>query len=784
MIRMALASCLLLAGIFLIPACSGSDTSASPSTETASLERAIQPLAGTQEYIGTQACGQCHQQALSDWQGSDHDLSMQIPGSATVRGDFNSARFSQHGVDSRFERRDGRYYVTTDSPDGNLSEFEIRYTFGHFPLQQYLIEQPGGRLQALGIAWDSRPLAEGGQRWFHLYPDQELQPGQRLHWTGRDQNWNFMCAECHSTGVIKGYDEAEDRYSTRWAELNVGCESCHGPGLEHARWAQGSEAEQATDSERGLQVRFLERQDVEWRPVAATGNPVRMPQRETQIEIDSCGRCHGRATRLQDGPAFGQSLLNSHRPALLDPDQYDADGQMRGEVFNWGPFLQSRMYRAGVTCSDCHQPHSLALRAEGNAVCTQCHQANRFDTIAHHHHEAAGAGSQCVNCHMPTTTFMQVDARHDHSFRVPRPDLGARLGTRDACTDCHTGRDSSWAASRLEDWFPQSRHRGNHFATAFDAAGRGRPEAHEALLETIQDAGQAPIVRATALRLALPWLDRSLAEAARAALQQPEPLLRMAALEVLAETPSEFRTNTLLPALADPIRAVRLAAIAGLAELPEAELDAAQKRNFDQALEEYTAALRYNADRPDAMVTLGDLEQQRKQPLQAEASYRRALTLDPGFTVAALRLAELMRRRGNETGAEALLREQLARFPEVGALHHALGLSLVRQKRSDEALAPLHEAVRLESGEPRYAHVYATALSEHEQPEAARNVLMTALEQHPHHADLLLGAALAAARAGDLDKALELAQRLVADQPGDARAQQLLQWVQAEKSRR
>lgn len=781
--RMALASCLLLAGIFLIPACSGSDTSASPSPEVAPLEQAIQPLAGTQEYIGTQACGQCHQQALSDWQGSDHDLAMQIPGPATVRGDFNAARFSQHGVDSRFERRDGRYYVTTDGPDGELTEFEIRYTFGHFPLQQYLVEQPGGRLQALGIAWDSRPLAEGGQRWFHLYPEQDLKPGQRLHWTGRDQNWNFMCAECHSTGVIKGYDEAEDRYDTRWAELNVGCESCHGPGLAHARWAQGSEAEQAAEPERGFKVRFLERQDVEWRPVAATGNSVRVPQRESQIEIDTCGRCHGRATRLQDDPAFGQSLLDSHRPALLDLDQYDVDGQMRGEVFNWGPFLQSRMYRAGVTCSDCHQPHNLALRAEGNAVCTQCHQASRFDTAAHHHHEAAGAGSQCVNCHMPTTTFMQVDARHDHGFRIPRPDLGVRLGTRDACTDCHTNQDSSWAASRLEDWFPQSRHHGKHFATAFDAAARGQPQAREALLGVIEDAGQAPIVRATALRLAQPWLDRPLAEAASALLQQPAPLLRMAALEVLAETPTEFRAGALLPALADPVRAVRLAAVAGLADLPETGLDAGQKRNLDQALNEYTTALHYNADRPDTLVTLGDLELQRQQPRQAEASYRRALTLDPGFTVAALRLAELMRRSGNETGAEALLRGELTRFPQVAALHHALGLSLVRQKRSEEALTPLQEAVRLDPGEPRYAHVYATALNEHEQPEAARNVLMTALEQHPHHADLLLGATLAAVRAGDLGNALELAQRLVADHPGDARARQLLQWVQAQKSR-
>lgn len=779
-----LPSLVLMAGILVIPACSDSDTNKESTLASEDVAQVFKPLAGTDDHIGTEACGQCHQSALRDWQGSDHDLSMQQPDLTTVRGDFNAARFQQHNVESRFERRDGRYYVTTDGPDGALSEFEVRYTFGHFPLQQYLLELPGGRLQALGIAWDSRALADGGQRWFHLYPDQPLKPGHRLHWTGRDQNWNFMCSECHSTAVTKGYDTVDDLYQTGLAELNVGCEACHGPGLSHARWAIETDTKvQAADPTKGLQVKFDERQSVRWQPNVTTGFPVREPALTSQIEIDACGRCHGRATRLQDAAGFGKSLLDSHRPGLLDPDQYDADGQMRGEVFNWGPFLQSRMYRAGVTCSDCHQPHSLALRAEDNAICTQCHQATRFDVPAHHHHQSDSTGSQCVSCHMPTTTYMQVDARHDHSFRVPRPDLGVQLGTRDACTDCHTDRNPLWAADRLEVWFPNSRHRDAHFATAFDASLRGKPGAVAALLQVVTDAGQAAIVRASALRATLPSQDENLLAAAIEASQHNDPLLRLAGLEVLAESAPKVRAIHGAGALTDSVQAVRLEAVAALAGDAEALLNADTRAHFQRALKDYLAALHYNADRPDALVTLGDLSLRRGAITDAEAAYRRALKLSPGFTLAVLRWADLMRTQGHEADAESLLRDSLTQSPSAAALHHALGLSLVRQKRAAEALAPLQQAAQLEPSESRYAYVYAIALDDQRQPEAAREVLSVALQYHPHQRDLLMAAAIHAARAQDSANAINLAQRLIDDDPADTSARQLWQWIQAQSTR-
>jgi cytochrome c553 len=77
--------------------------------------------------------------------------------------------------------------------------------FGVYPLQQYLLPLDDGRLQALSIAWDSRPAEEGGQRWYHLYPDEAIAHDDPLHWTGPYQNWNTRCAECHSTDLHKNY---------------------------------------------------------------------------------------------------------------------------------------------------------------------------------------------------------------------------------------------------------------------------------------------------------------------------------------------------------------------------------------------------------------------------------------------------------------------------------------------------------------------------------------------------------------------------------------------------
>ncbi len=202
-------------------------------------------------YVASHACVECHPAEVQSWLGSHHDRAMEEVSEATVLGDFDGATFELAGVTSTFSRREGKYFVRTDGPDGALHDYEIAYTFGVEPLQQYLVAFPGGRYQALGIAWDSRPREQGGQRWIHLYPEDPPRPGSPLHWTGIDQTWNHMCAECHSTNLRKGYRADGARYETTWSEIDVACEACHGPGSEHVAWARAGGAKDRRESRAG-----------------------------------------------------------------------------------------------------------------------------------------------------------------------------------------------------------------------------------------------------------------------------------------------------------------------------------------------------------------------------------------------------------------------------------------------------------------------------------------------------------------------------------------------------
>jgi hypothetical protein len=280
-----------------------------------------------------------------------------------VLGDFNNARFTYGGVTSTFFTRAGKFYVHTDGPDGKLHDYEIRYTFGIAPLQQYLIPFPDGRLQALNVCWDTRPREQGGQRWFHLYPNEIVDFQDALHWTGPYQNWNYMCSECHSTNVRKNYDPDTDRFATTWSEIDVSCEACHGPGSQHVEWARDKQAGRVRDDPKQGLVVDLAARGGSWvfegsAPIAHLSGP-----RDTRPQV-ICARCHARRTQMGEDYDYTQPLGQTHMLALLTPALYHADGQILDEVFEYGSFLQSRMHERGVVCTDCHDPHSGQLRAQ------------------------------------------------------------------------------------------------------------------------------------------------------------------------------------------------------------------------------------------------------------------------------------------------------------------------------------------------------------------------------------------------------------------------------------
>jgi tetratricopeptide (TPR) repeat protein len=716
-------------------------------------------------HAGSAACRECHAAQYDAWARSQHSRAMQVADAQSVLGDFRNVRFAYAGITSTFYVRDGKYYVRTDGPDGKLADFEVRYTFGVAPLQQYLIELPGGRLQALSIAWDARPKSDGGQRWFHLYPGQKLRAGDPLHWTGVSQNWNFMCAECHSTNLRKGFDAQKRRFDTTWSEIGVGCEACHGPGAVHVAWGRAKREGKAPPSAHdGLAVALTERKGVAWTPVAATGNAQRSAPRNSSREIETCARCHARAARISDDYVHGKPPLDTHRLALLDEGLYWSDGQMRDEVYNWGSFVQSRMHAKGVTCSDCHDPHTQALHAPGNAVCAQCHLASKFDAPSHTHHAQGAPGGACAACHMPTTTYMQVDPRHDHSMRIPRPDLSAKLGIPNACNNCHAKQTPQWAADAIAKWNGKAVGYQN-FAEALRAGTLGAPGARGALMAIIDDSAQPAIVRASALARLAPWLTPSSLGPVTRALNDTDPLVRSAAVEALGAADPSLRLRYLPRMLADPVRSVRIEAARALAGPTEANLPAADRAAFDKALAEYMAAQTYNADRPEGRLSLGNLSAARGDLDRALTEFRMAIEIDPASAEARVNLADLYRARGAEREAEAVLRDGIAIAPRAAALHHSLGLALVRQKRNADGLRELAEAVKLAPADPRFAYVYAVALNDTGKPKEALQILKDALKRNPYDRDLLVVLAHYSAAAGQRDAALGYARQLVGLEP-------------------
>ena len=744
---------------------------------------AVATLLPAAQYIGVTECTGCHAKEHDAWKGSDHDLAMQIADAKSVLGDFANAKFKYAGITSTFSQRDGKFFVNTDGPDGKLADYEIKYAFGVHPLQQYLIEFPGGRMQALSIAWDSRPKAQGGQRWVHLSPDRNIKAGDWLHWTAGGQNWNFTCAECHSTNLRKNFDAKADAYKTTWSELNVACEACHGPGSNHANWARKQGDWEALAATKGLALALDERKGVTWTPLAETGNARRSVPRSSSREIDTCTRCHGRAARISDDYVHGKPPLDTHRLALLDDNLYWNDGQMRDEVYNWGSFAQSRMHAQGVTCSDCHDPHSLKQKAPGNAVCAQCHQPAKFDGAAHTHHAAGTPGAACAACHMPTTTYMQADPRHDHSIRIPRPDLSAKFGIPNACNNCHAKQTPEWAAAAIIEWNGKLPVGYQQFAAALQAGSVGGPGARGALLTLIDDKAQPAIVRATAIARLGRLMTPTTLPAVTRGLNDPDAVVRLAAVEALSATDVPTRQRFLTRMLGDPVRAVRIEAARALAGPAEAGLSADDRPRFDRALAEYIAAQTYNADRPDGRGRLAELYAVRGNAEGAIAEYRKAIEMDPTYVQAYANLADLYRVRGVDGEAEAVLRAGIAKVPDAAALHHALGLTLVRQKRTVDALKALADAAGLDPGNARFSYAFAVALYDAGKPKQALQVLDAALIRRPYDRDVLSALAHYRARAGDREAAQRYVNQLRGLDPESAEYAQMAKQLEGTAQR-
>jgi predicted CXXCH cytochrome family protein len=678
-----------------------------------------EPAPSPPRYADSAACAACHSVEARRWAGSDHDRAMEIASDATVLGDFDDAEVVVHGVTTRFARREGRRFVTTESETGAPREYEVRYAFGVDPLQQYLIEFPGGRFQCLPLGWATKE-----RRWVHLY-EEPIRPDDPLFWTGPMQNWNFMCAECHSTELRRGYDAVTGEYRTTWHEIDVGCQACHGPGAEHIRWAkEDAGREHDRDPEKGFVVRFK-------------GGP-------SAREVDACGRCHARRSLVDDEYRHGAPFLDHYDPQLLTEPHYHADGQVDDEVYEYGSFLQTKKHRQGVRCTDCHDPHSAMLRAEGNALCVRCHspspdprfptlKAKAYDTLEHSHHAPGTPGSRCVDCHMPSKTYMRVDPRRDHSFRVPRPDLTVVVGTPNACAACHEEKGAAWAATAVEGWFPRpsGEPRPTHFAVAMAAARDGRPGASAGLAALAQDPAQSAIARATALARLERTLGPEVWEAVEMGLADPEGLVRAAAVDLAGAViprgaPSDLaarKVDWLAPLLDDPLRLVRVRAARALSEVGEAAIPVESREAYRRALAEHVRRQEQLADRADGPFNLAVLRENERKPEEAEALYGRALGHDPDFVPALVNRAILRSASGRLAEAEADLRRAVAVAPSVGENWYSLGLLLAERNDMEGAQDALVRAAALLPSNARVRMNLGLVARARRRPDEARRAL-------------------------------------------------------------
>jgi predicted CXXCH cytochrome family protein len=637
-------------------------------------------------FVGSAACGSCHAAELEAWSDSHHSWALRPPTPENVLGDFDDARVTHKGVTTRFFTEGDRFLVETDGADGKLATFEVKYVVGVTPLQQYLFEIDGGRLQALDLAWDVNQ-----KRWFHLYPNEDVSAGNGLHWTGFYKNWQARCAVCHQTDFRKNYDPAARTYASQWSDLTVGCEACHGAGEAHVAWAEQPQSFDATL----------------FANVGGDGLLLSKAGDRQAAEQAMCGPCHARREALGPDSTPPTAPIGDHYVlSTLRDGLYFADGQQHDEVYILGSFLQSKMHEKGVTCSNCHDPHSGQLLAEGNAVCTQCHnevgrpefpslKLGLFDSPDHHHHAPGSPAAQCVSCHMPERNYMVIDGRRDHFFRVPDPLLSKRIGAPDACLSCHDSRGADWAAAHIAEWAPDAAASGSAYGETFwRARNQGLSNAIvNALADLAGDTTEPAIVRATAVDELAGRADVATATTLAGLLSDESDRVRAAAVRLWRSAPAAERADRLQPLLDDPVASVRVAAALELANVAPEELPEERRAALQDALAELRASMLAKADFPEGQMAMGGLAMAIRNWPAAQAAFAEAVFMDPQLVEAWIARARIAAALGNVAEATAILTAARASNPDNPDVTTQLSQLLLNQGRANDAIPLLRDVL-------------------------------------------------------------------------------------------
>lgn len=715
---------------------------------------ALQPTTNQKAFIhpNNDNCQSCHMDEWQEWNNSHHQKSMQITNDQTVLGDFDDVEISINNEDVKFYKKNDEYWVNLEN-----KKYKIDYTFGFKPLQQYLIKTQNGKYQTLPYSWDSRPEERGGQKWFHIYGDDHISKNDRLHWQQPLQNWNGMCADCHSTGLKRNYDVATDIFNTDWQHINVSCTSCHQGDMKRINQNAGN-----------------------WTLLEGAKTMSWSGENRDQSEIEICAACHSRRSPLTDGFNPHDKFLDAFSPSpILSPDYYP-DGQIKEEVYVWGSFLQSKMYKEGVMCSDCHNPHSLTLKAEGNALCTTCHQAEYFDTPDHHNHLMTSSGAQCVNCHMTDNLYMGVDNRRDHSFRIPRPDLTHKTSSPDACTFCHEGSTPEWAVGKINDWYCEKPDRELHYGEILQNVLTSAPKAENALKEMLIDENIPVVIRGSAYNLLPNFPNPSSANYISEGLQKDEPLIRLGAVRGSIFIPPSERAMLLNPLLNDPYKAIRVEVIRSLSDINVTNISDENREAYEKAKKEFLNAQTQVMWRAEGRHNLGLFHTAQNELEKAKEQYLNAIKIDPFFPASYVNLADIYRNQQDTLNDGKSIDMGLSVLPDDADLNYAKALFLIREKQTAEALNHLRIAVQMAPDNPQYSYVYAVGLNDLGRTDDAFQVLRNAVKYTENDVNINMMLLNHHANIGEYQEAIGYAEKLIELFPNNP---QLLNTYNSLKSR-
>jgi tetratricopeptide (TPR) repeat protein len=711
--------------------------------------------AAKKQFVGSKTCHDCHAKFYEAWATSRHGLAMQPYSPAFAKKELKPpAGDVLIGKQSfRAEIGPGQGWVREKEGEKE-TRYPIAHVMGGKNTYYFLTQMPKGRLQVLPVAYDVHK-----QTWYDTtasgvrhFPDRR-QRDEALPWTDRLFTFNTTCFDCHVSQLATNYDFETDTYRTTWREAGISCESCHGPGGQHA------EAMEA-----GVQGHTS--QDIKIIRTLEFGH--------AQMN-DMCATCHAKLVPLSTDFVAGEKFYDHYDLLTLEHHDYYPDGRDLGENYtftSWSmsPCLKSPGTReaGGLDCNHCHTP-SGRPRFEGKQVnqsCLPCHASIVENSTAHSHHKAEGPGNSCIACHMPMSRFAAM-GRTDHSMRSPTPAATMAYKSPNACNQCHADHDAPWAERWVRKWYPRDyQAEPLRRAGLVDAARKNDWQRLPEMLADVPNTQADEIYRNSLVRLLRNCTDPRKWPVLIAALKDESPLVRASAAAALEGYLADDCVAALLRATADPVRLVRIRAAAALAAVHFEQVENPEARkSLRRATEEFKTAM---AARPDDWASYSNLGSYYMESGDFDAAveaFETALKLEPRVVAPMVNLSMAYSNLKQNGKAETWLRRALKAEPDNAAANFNLGLLLAETGRLGEAETALRAALKTDPQLAPAAYNLAVILGEKKDLAGAIEWCRKAHDVRPEMLKYTQSLAFFLNEKGDKDEAVALLKKAIEENP-------------------